>query len=113
LSGRKLKAASFTEGPSPDVGRVLWEVNALTWESWPLAARRRSEAEMEATARERAAESASRRRTAQPAAAASWAIPEPICPAPITPTAAISLAVAMIPSPRKRSGLSSSDPSEF
>jgi hypothetical protein len=86
------------------LGRVLREVNALTWENWPLAARRRSEAEMEATARERAVGSASRRRTAQPAAAASWAIPEPICPAPITPTAAISLAVAMVPS---------SDPSEF
>lgn len=51
---------------------------------------------MEMTARERAVGSASRRSTAQPPAAASWAMPEPICPAPITPTAAISLAVAIV-----------------
>lgn len=51
---------------------------------------------MESTARERAAVSESRRRTPQPAAAASWAMPEPICPAPITPTTAISLAVACV-----------------
>lgn len=57
----------------------------LTLESWPLETNRWMESEIEFLAFWRAPASLSRRNTSEPATAASWAIPAPIWPAPITP----------------------------
>jgi hypothetical protein len=64
-----MESLSRTNQKLADLGRLLQEVNALTWERWPLAVMRRRK--MDVTTQEWAAESASRRRTAQLAAAMS------------------------------------------
>src|SRR5919107_1567830 len=39
------------------------------------------------------------RRTSRPAQAQTWAMPLPICPAPMTPTVLISMPIAVCPTP--------------
>lgn len=67
---------------------------AITWESWPLETRCRTEAAMAFSARLRATGSESWSHTSKPAWAATCAIPDPIWPLPTTPitfTAAVAM----------------------
>ena len=75
----------------------IWVVG--TWERWPFETRRSMFLEIELWALERASASVSWSQTSTPLTTASWAIPEPIWPAPTTPMHLISAMSATLSTP--------------